>query len=510
MMENKYGPDPTRMHTRARRHTLDRCCASVPEWRRVVLRNLVFCTATLLAASSTQPCAAAPLDGVPDPSFGSAGISYVSPDDVDAREITPALAITLPDGKLLFAGARNKIVPPSPWYEPQIRGMLLRLNADGSADAGFGNTSIPGLFELPDLVVGTRMQSIESLVRLADGSIIAVGTGMVNSPQKGFIVKLGADGTLDTSFADQGSLLLPTFYPHTVAIDSQGRVLVAGEHFDNQGFIYTSVVMRLTSSGAVDTTYGTAGSVSIIWSDATLSGYVSELKVTTDDGVIIGGGFEVYGSGLGSDFALARLNASGGLDTSFNGTGWRVFHNPTEASTINRILRMTLMQDGHIAFAGYHSAGENITGLILGRVAADGSTDATFGDAASPGFSVPAILPSAESVNATALVMQGDGKLLVSTAAYVAPAKETFYAIRTTADGLLDPDFAQAGILEADLAPDGYYSEISAMTVQPDGRIVVGGRSSRSTQSPVVDFAGMRLLNPSMDNIFANGFDPLR
>jgi uncharacterized delta-60 repeat protein len=177
---------------------------------------------------------------------------------------------------------------------------------------------------------------------------------------------------------------------------------------------------------------------------------------------------------------------------------------------INRILRMTLMQDGRIAFAGYHNAGENITGLILGRVAADGSTDATFGDAASPGFSVPAILPGAESVNATALVMQGDGKLLVSTAAYVAPAKENFYAIRTTADGLLDPDFAQAGILEADLAPDGYYSEISAMTVQPDGRIVVGGRSARSTESPVVDFAGMRLLNPSMDNIFANGFDPAR
>jgi uncharacterized delta-60 repeat protein len=460
-----------------------------------------------MAASLALPCSAA--DGDADPAFGTDGISYVTPDDVDAREIMPNAAIALPDGKLLFGGARNKIVDGTPWFEPQIRGMLVRLNADGSADASFGNTAIPGLFELPDLVTGTRMQSIESMARADDGSIIAVGTGMVNNPQQGFIVKMGADGTPDAGFGNGGSVLLPAFYPHAIGLDSQGRALVGGEYFDMQSQLYTSTVIRFSTNGEMDATFGDAGNASIVWSDATLSGFISDLKVTPDDGVIIGGSFEIYGSGMGSDFAIARLDSSGALDSTFAGSGWRVFHNPAETSTSNRVNKLVLMPDGAIAFAGYHTSGENMTGLILGGVLADGISDPAFGDAATPGFFIPAILPIAQSVNASAMVAQADGKLIVSASYWAAPDKENFFAIRATASGQLDADFAAAGIFETDVAPDGSYSEISAMTLQPDGQIVVAGRSMRSTESPVVDFAAMRLLNASgpLDLIFADGFE---
>ena len=51
----------------------------------------------------------------------------------------------------------------------------------------------------------------------------------------------------------------------------------------------------------------------------------------------------------------------------------------------------------------------------------------------------------------------------------------------------------------------------SAMTLQPDGRIVLAGRSMRSTESPIVEFAATRLLNASGpdDRIFGDGFDGL-
>ncbi len=460
--------------------------------------------ATLMAATIAPPCSAA--DGDADPTFGNAGISYVTPDDVDAREIMPSAAIVLPDGKLLFGGARNKIVDGSPWFEPQIRGMLLRLNADGSADGSFGNTAIPGLLELPDLVSGTRMQSIESMVRLEDGSIIAVGTGMVNNPQRGFIVKLDADGTLDAGFGNGGTVLLPEFYPHVIALDSQGRALVGGEYFQLPTQLYTSTVIRFSADGEPDASFGNAGNASIVWSDASLSGFISDLKVTADDGVVIGGGFESYGAGMGSDFAIARLDADGNLDSTFAGSGWRVFHNPAETTTSNRINKLALMADGAIAFGGYHASGENLTGLILGRVTADGTSDPDFGDA---GFSIPPVLPTAQSVNVTAMLLQPDARLIVSTSQWVAPDKLNFYAIRINASGELDTDFAANGIFETDLAPDGNYSEISTMTLQPDGRIVVAGRSMRSTESPVVDFAAMRLLNAAGpdDHIFVDGFE---
>jgi uncharacterized delta-60 repeat protein len=474
----------------------------------IMLGKTLSCAGAFLVALIAVPCAAA--DGDPDPGFGSSGIAYVTPDDVDAREIMPNAAIALPDGKLLFGGARNKLIEGAPPYEPQIRGMLVRLDADGSPDATFGNTTIPGLFELPDLVAGTRMQSVESMARLDDGSIIAVGTGMVNSPQEGFIVKLDAAGALDTAFGTGGSVLLPKFYPHAVALDSQGRAVVAGERFDNQSFVYTSTVLRLTADGAPDATFGSAGEVAIAWSDAMLSGYLNSVAITPDGQLVVAGSFEAYGAGFGSDFAIARLDAAGAFDTGFAGTGWRVFHDPSEASTSNRIDRLALQSGGRIAFAGFHTSGENMTGLILGRLGADGTTDMAFGDAASPGFLKPAVLPTAQTVNVTALVAQADDKLIVSAAYFAAPDKEDFFALRTTADGQLDAGFALGGVFDFDAAPgSGVYSEISAMTLQPDGRIVVAGRSMRSDASPVVDMAAMRLLNATTpaDRVFADGFD---
>ncbi|HEY6940423.1 hypothetical protein [Dokdonella sp.] len=459
--------------------------------------------AAVLAASATLPCFAA--DGDPDTGFGSGGVSYVAVDDVSAREITPHASIALPDGKLLFAGARNKIVPPSPWYEPQIRGMLLRLDADGSPDAGFGNTTIAGLAELPDLATGQRMQGIESVARFADGSYVAVGTAMVNGPLQGYVVKLTASGDVDESFGSGGTVLLPMHYLHVVRLDSQQRIVVGGEHFDSGGFVYTSTVVRLDGSGAYDTTFGSGGTQSIVWADAGASGYVHDLAVVADDAIVVGGGFESNGSGLGTDYALARLGADGAFDASFAGVGWRVFHDPSETSIVNAVERLAPLADGRIAFAGYHNTGENITGLVLGRVLADGSTDTAFGDLANPGYFKPAILPTAESANVSGFVLQDDGKLVASVA-YYTPDKEHFFAVRSTADGAPDPDFASAGIYDADLAPDGVYSEIGTLLLQADGKLVAAGRAQRTMDSPLVDFAATRLL-VTADVIFADGFD---
>lgn len=469
-----------------------------------MLKNL-FHAAAFMTACLAVPCFAA--DGDLDPTFGVDGIAYITPDDVGAREIMPAVALELPDGKLLFGGTRNKILEGTPWYEPQIRGALVRLNADGSVDAGFGNTSIPGLAEVPDLD-NTRMQGIESMARMDDGSIIAVGTSMVNGPLNGTIFKLDADGALDTSFGNAGVLLLPDTYLHAVGLDSEGRAIVAGERIDTGTYVNTSLVARVTADGALDATFGDAGKVAIAWSDPALSGYLFDLLVTPDDGVIVGGGFEAYGNGYGSDFAIARLDASGVFDADFAETGWRVFHNPAETSNSNRIYRLAMTPDGRIAFAGVHASGENLTGLVLGRLEADGMTDTTFGDTESPGYFAPPVLPTAQTVNPNALVAQRDGKLLVS-ASYYAAEKELFFAIRATAMGQLDPDFADAGVFLADAAPDGVYNDSSAMTLQANGNIVIAGRAMRSADSPVVDFAAMRLLNTlePADRIFASGFE---
>jgi hypothetical protein len=122
---------------------------------------------------------------------------------------------------------------------------------------------------------------------------------------------------------------------------------------------------------------------------------------------------------------------------------------------------------------------------------------------------VPDVLPEAQTVNATALVRQPDGKLLVSAAYYSYPDRQDMVVLRTTADGRMDVGFATAGVMEFDASQGGVYSESSALALLADGRIVVAGRAMRSAASPVVDFAAIRLGNAPVaaDRVFADGFE---
>ncbi len=464
---------------------------------------------SLTAAIGTSAAFAA--DGDLDPGFGTGGIAYLTPDLVDAQELQPYKAIVLPDGKLLFAGSLD--APTTVPFEQEYRGMLARFNEDGTVDAGFGNSSIPGVVALPALDPNHRMENIESIARLDDGSLIAVGISQVTSTEEGFVVKMDANGTIDMTFAGgAGYVLIPLYYAHAVGIDSQGRIVVAGESIDIGTFVYTANVMRFNADGTPDTTYGDNGTASLAWDGAGNSGYLADLAMTDDDGVIVAGRYEVYGSGLGSDYAIAKLDATGTPDATFGDAGSRVFHDPGSDSFINAIQRIAATPDGGIAWAGYYYVTDTgANPLIVGHLGADGATDDAFGDAATPGYFRPAIVPTASSNYASGLVAQPDGKLVVSATFSAFPDKSQFLAIRTTASGQLDPDFADAGVFEADLAPDGDFSEASALAMQPDGRIVLAGRAHRiTTDAWPVDLAVVRLLNTvgPTDTIFADGFDP--
>ncbi|MBO9663965.1 MAG: hypothetical protein J7520_13685 [Dokdonella sp.] len=450
------------------------------------------------------------LDGSPDTGFGDAGIAYLVPDQVEAISFSPTAAIELPDGKLLFAGSRYKTGERP--YQPEIRGMLVQLNADGSVDSGFGNSAIPGLFVLPSVVDGQRMQEVQAIERLADGSVLMVGNAYGDYIPRGFVAKVGPDGQLDAGFGVGGvAAMRDLLRLHSIGIDGKGRVLAAGEQVE--GTLVTSAVVRLHPEGGLDETFGDGGVTLIPWSGgAGLWGELHTLAVTPDDGVVVAGYYEIPGEWehYGYDYAVARLDSAGRFDPGFAGTGWRVFHDPTDASTVNSISRIAPMPDGRIAFAGYHTSGENQTSLVLGMLAADGSTDESFGDAATPGYFKPQPAPDAQTMTPTALVVQDDGKLLVGATYYVeGDHKQLFYAVRASADGRLDTAFADAGVVLADVAPTGVNSDLGAIALQHDGRIILAGRSLRTPDWSLGDLAVMRLLNTlaPTDRLFANGFD---
>lgn len=473
----------------------------------MLLRNTLLGATTLIGALASLPGRAA--DGQIDPSFGTDGVAILALDDVEGRELRTRTALVQPDGKLLFGGARNKFIAAAP-FDPHMRATLTRLNADGSPDADFGGASgIPGLIVLPDLVPGDQQQIIEDMRLLADGSIVATGSAEAFGPLSGFVVKLDATGTPDPTFGIDGLVTLPSSYLHAMAIDSQGRIVAAGERVADGA--YSSLVVRLNADGSPDSSFGPSadGTVILEWDGvAGQGGYLTSLALTPDDHVLVAGQYEINGAGMGGDFAIARLDADGALDEGFGGgSGWRVFHVPDDTSTLNGINKLLLQPDGAAVFGGYHQNADGNLDLVLGRIGSDGASDASFGTPATPGFNVIPLIAEAWNHYATGLVRQDDGKLIVAISYTKPGVKEDFLALRVTSSGQLDADFADAGLFQADLAPDGVYSDASALTLLPDGRPILAGAVMRSPDSPLVDLAVVRLTHEGNDRIFADGFE---
>lgn len=311
-------------------------------------------------------------------------------------------------------------------------------------------------------------------------------------------------GLVDESFGNAGVVLFPLVQLHAVRIDGLGQIVIAGERYDSRNAAYVASVLRLQASGEPDSTFGKGGIFSASGADATASGFLNDLVLDPDGGIIAGGAFETDGSGLGIDFSLVKLTNTGALDGTFAGGGWRIFNDGGgKSSKIERLLRLP---DGAIAFAGFHPTGENLMGPILGRVTSLGATDATFGDPLTPGYLAPDVLPqSTQNADASSLIAQPDGKLFASFG-YYATEREDFVAIRTSPGGTLDETFADAGVFRFDASQNGVFSEIGALLLQSDGRLVAGGRAQATSADILIDFAAVRLLT-SPDAIFADGFD---
>jgi uncharacterized delta-60 repeat protein len=460
-----------------------------------------------LCAFVTTPCLAA--DGDPDPGFGADGVAYLPLDGIEGHELRTSAVIALPDGKLLFGGSRNLLISGNP--DPHMRATLARMDASGHPDASFGSDPAnPGLVVLPE-VADTGIQQVEAMHRLADGSILLAGSAHAFGPLTGFVMKVDAAGHLDAAFGTDGIVTVAGTYLHALAVDSEGRILVAGER--SSGILSRGFVARLDSAGRFDAAFGPAGDGTCIFEplEPEEGGYLAALAVDAEDRVIVAGAYESWGAGMGTAFSIARLDETGALDATFADAGWRIFQIPGDDSNFNGINRLLLVPGGAIQLAAYRIDAATGVGIVLARLTADGATDATFGAATTPGYQRIDVAPQAWNRYPSAIVRQDDGKLLVGVT-YATPGKQDFIALRTTETGALDDSFGDAGVVDLDLAPTGIYSDLTAMTLQ-DGKPILAGGAKRATGSQLVDLAVVRLQSGGdapEESIFRDGFEGLQ
>ncbi len=162
-----------------------------------------------------------------------------------------------------------------------------------------------------------------------------------------------ARGELDTTFDGSGFAIIDIAsgndFGYSLAIQSDGKILLGGYCWDNDGS-NKFCIARFNTNGTIDTSFGSSGKV--IQDIASGDDYGESLAIQPD-GKILLGGYCIDGS---TKFCIARFNTDGTLDTSFGSSG-KVIENIASGNDFGYSL--AIQPDGKILFGGYCNDGSN-------------------------------------------------------------------------------------------------------------------------------------------------------
>lgn len=318
--------------------------------------------------------------------------------------------------------------------------------------------------EIDPSFAAARPEDIEvrDAIRLPDGKTLLAGIRIHgSSPDFNTLVayRLGADGSLDTTFGSLGIFELPqdllpvSHDASSVAQDPDGRIVVSGSRGENL------LVLRLLPDGALDASFGEGG---------VFIGPPHEYKARTAVARTSVGGYRVMTTGE-SQCRVVGLTAAGVMDATFGTAGIA----PVEATVgeADRCRSMASQADGKLLLSGAMDS----QGLAT-RMLVTGAPD--------PAFSADAVTTA--MTEATAIAVDDDGRILVA-----GTGEPGAMIMRLESDGTTDASFGEAGTTLIDLPSDfGSAPQIHALDVRPDGRLLAAGGDAYAGTPFVVQLQG--------------------
>lgn len=290
---------------------------------------------------------------------------------------------------------------------------LVRFELDGRVDDSFVPTAAPG-----DLIVDFDKMALQP-----DGSVVG---------GRFALSQFDAIGTRSQSF-NTGVSFAPGLVPAP-----DGSFIVSDNFLDPASGAQLNEVVRFMPDGSIDAQF-----IPAALNDWAVTGYVQE------DGKVVLGGWFTEVNGVAQN-RVVRLNEDGSRDRDFDiGVG-------VEGVTPPVVLALAGQPDGKVIVVGQFELVDGLPRANLARLNTDGSVDTSF----DPGFGANRWIQS--------VALQEDGKILIGGAFsdYDGMARVGF--ARINPDGSLDEAFA----------PDLSFPEgpmVSAIAVQEDGQILIGG-----------------------------------
>jgi uncharacterized delta-60 repeat protein len=417
----------------------------------ILKKSLLFNLVLLFASSYAVGQA-----GTLDPAFASGGI-FQAPGSASTAN---ALAIQ-GDGKIVVAG--SGIASNGGGLDT-----LLRLNTNGTLDTTFGTGGVfsisPKGAELVNGFFGVAIQP--------DGKIVAVASGLVGVQ----LIRVLSNGTLDTTFGTGGLTTTITAFGGIggggLALQSNGDIVVVA------GSLNPSVMARFTSSGKLDTTFGTGGQVNLQYGTPTQVAIQSNGKILVTSGL---SGKLVFFFPNAQAGSITRYNSNGSVDTTFGAAG--------TAASVASASALVLQSDGKIVVGGAITSKLNAPGTAndvgfgIVRYNSNGSLDRTFGMG---GVAITDFGSTATCTGAYAVAVQSNGDIVAGGASgntlegtFIS---SSFGLSRYTSAGQLDTTFGTGGITITGVV-SGRISWVNAMAIQSDGKIVVTGNVSVGVDS---------------------------
>ena len=411
--------------------------------------------------------------------FG-ASVSYAAPGDLDTTfgaggivttpvsasgDLANALVIQA-DGKIILAGSAGFPATGSDFA-------LVRYHPDGTLDASFGTNGVV------TTALTTGSDSISAVALQTDGKIVAAGAAQNGTLLDFALVRYHPSGALDPSFGTNGTVITPfgtgNDRASAVIIQADGKIVAVGtSDSGNSDF----ALIRYHPDGSLDTSFGTGGKVATDFGNSTFDAAGDAL--IQPDGKIVAAGYTLP-TGSPRDFALARYNPNGTLDTSFGNGGTVITSFGSDADTAYAVALQT---DGKLVVAGesFDPAISNYTFALI-RYNSNGALDASFG---SGGKVATDFSPDTDT--AFAVTVQSNGRIVAAGRGLNGTTND-FALARYTSNGTLDASFGTGGKL---FTPFGSGTdEAYSAALQPDGKIVAAGRG---TVSGAADFAVARYL----------------
>jgi uncharacterized delta-60 repeat protein len=328
------------------------------------------------------------------------------------------------DGKILAAGSSGTTTGKME---------VVRLNTDGSLDDGSPKDITQGdTFGSGGRFLSADQGLAQDVAVDSMGRIVLVGTLTQTSSRIG-LIRLLPNGTPDPAFGQNGevvTLVNGNDNGEAVAIQSNGKIVVGAYTYTGASNSGYGLLLRYNTDGSLDDgsvndstpgdSFGQGGMVKASWAPSLNDG-IFDLAIQSDDKIVVSGSISPQAGSNSYGRYLARYDTAGNVDVGFGTQGQvKLPVSPTKPALTKQPI--VIQPDGAIVWAGSDFNGTD-EDVAVARVTTAGVLDTTFGAVSGAARTGYIVIPHDGDQVAWGVTIQPDGKLVVAGRSDTKPAK---------------------------------------------------------------------------------------